>query len=217
MSSATTPARALGEQTAADLYRTDGYSWSVEQADALRRRDFAAVDWDNVIEEIEDVGRREKNHWRGCCARVLEHLLKIEHYREATHEVLRHWVSEIKDFREEMADDIINNPGLQGEYKMMLMGAWRKGRNYALRRLAEHDESNGTSTLKQARRERDRILPEHCPYRLEDVTAFDLQRDRDPDEDVWPPDVARVLNDRLGADYPVLPDRVRARSTGWSR
>ena len=54
---------------------------------------------DNVIEEIEDVGRREKNHWRSCCARVLEHLLKIEHYREATHEVLRRWVSEIKDFR----------------------------------------------------------------------------------------------------------------------
>ena len=80
-------------------YHSDGYTWAIEQADALRRRDFAAVDWDNVIEEIEDVGRREKNHWRSCCTRVLEHLLKIEHYREATNEVLRHWMSEIEDFR----------------------------------------------------------------------------------------------------------------------
>ncbi|MCY4585156.1 MAG: DUF29 domain-containing protein [Bryobacterales bacterium] len=217
MSATTTPARGVRLTQAAELYHSDGYTWAIEQADALRRRDFAAIDWDNVIEEIEDVGRREKNHWRGCCARILEHLLKIEHYREATHEVLRHWVSEIKDFREEMADDIINNPGLQGEYETMLKSAWQKGRNYARRRLAEYDESNGISTFKQARLERDQTLPEQCPYRLEDVTAFDLQRDRDPDEDVWPSGVARVLNDRLGADYPVLPDRDRGRSTGWSR
>lgn len=217
MSATTTSARGIRQTRAAELYHSDGYTWAIEQADALRRRDFAAIDWDNVVEEIEDVGRREKNHWSGCCARVLEHLLKIEHYREATHEVLRHWVSEINDFREEMADDIINNPGLQGECTMMLKGAWRKGRNYALRRLAEYDESNGTSTLKQARRQRDRTLPEQCPYRLEDVTAFDLQRDRDPDEDVWPPSVARVLNTRLGDDYPVRPDHDRGRSTGWSR
>ena len=217
MSATTTSARGIRQTRAAELYRSDGYTWAIEQADALRRRDLAAIDWDNVVEEIEDVGRREKNHWRGCCARVLEHLLKIEHYRKATHEVLRHWVSEINDFRREMADDIINNPGLQGEYETMFQGAWRTGRNYALRRLAEYDESNGTSTLKQARRQRDRTLPEQCPYRLEDVTAFDLQRDRDPDEDVWPPSVARVLNTRLGDDYPVRPDRDRGRSTGWSR
>ena len=99
----------------------------------------------------------------------------------------------------------------------MFKGAWRTGRDYARRRLAEYDESNGTSTLKQARRERDQTLPEQCPYRREDVTAFDLQRDRDPDEDVWPPSVARVLNTRLGADYPVRPDLARDRSTGWSR
>ena len=217
MSATTTPARGVRQTQAAELYHSDGYTWAIEQADALRRRDFAAVDWDNVIEEIEDVGRREKNHWRSCCAKVIKHLLKIEHYREATNEVLRHWMSEIEDFRREMADDIINNPGLQGEYETMFKGAWRTGRDYARRRLAEYDESNGTSTLKQARRERDQTLPEQCPYRREDVTAFDLQRDRDPDEDVWPPSVARVLNTRLGADYPVRPDLARDRSTGWSR
>ena len=44
MSSTTTPA-AVGERTAAEFYDNDPYSWSVEQGDALRRRDIAAVDW----------------------------------------------------------------------------------------------------------------------------------------------------------------------------
>ena len=217
MSSTTTAQRSVRQSQAAELYQSDGYSWAVEQADALRRRDLDAIDWDNVIEEIEDVGRREKNHWRKSCARVLEHLLKIEHYREATHEVMRHWVSEIKDFRQEMADDIIHNPGLQGEYETMFKSAWRNGRSYARRRLAEYDESNGTSTLKQARRERDRTLPEQCPYRLEHVTAFDLKRDRDPDDEVWPPNVARILNNRLGEDYPVRHERTQEQKLDWGR
>ena len=44
------------------------------------------------------------------------------------------------------------------------------------------------------------MLPAECPYRLEDVMAYNPRRDREPDYDVWPPSVARVLNARLDAD-----------------
>ena len=44
-----------------DLWRTDTYTWSLQQAERLRRlRDGERVndlDWDNVIEEIESAGR----------------------------------------------------------------------------------------------------------------------------------------------------------------
>ena len=46
-----------------DLYERDFYSWSMQQADALKRRDFNAVDWDNVIEEIADLGARGRPLW----------------------------------------------------------------------------------------------------------------------------------------------------------
>ena len=36
-----------------DLYYRDYYTWARLQADVLRRRDFDAVDWENVTEEIE--------------------------------------------------------------------------------------------------------------------------------------------------------------------
>lgn len=217
MSAATTPVRGVRQEQAAELYYSDGYTWAIEQANALRRRDFAAIDWENVIEEIEDVGRREQNYWQRHCARVIEHLLKIEHYREATTEVLRHWSREVMDFRIQMSGAIVTNPGLKGQYKEMLAEAWRAGRAYAHRRLAEYDESNDPSTVwKKALRDRDRTLPKECPYRLEDVTAFDPKHDQAPRYDVWPPGVARVLNARLGEDYPVRPNRARDRSSGWS-
>ena len=187
-----------------EFYRRDGFTWATRQADALRRRDFAAVDWGNVIEEIKDVGRREQSRWQAHCARVIEHLLKIEHYREATEKTLKHWSREVTDFRIEMARTIRNNPGLKGQYEIMLADAWQDGRAYARRRLAEYDESNDALTgLKKALRDRDRTLPVECPYRLEDVTAFAPQTDREPRDDVWPPSVARILNTRLGYDDPV--------------
>lgn len=38
-------AQPLSEPLVNELYWSDSYSWALEQADALRRRDFDAVDW----------------------------------------------------------------------------------------------------------------------------------------------------------------------------
>ena len=46
-----------------DLYERDFYSWSMQQADALKSRDLKAIDWDNVIEEIADLGARGRPLW----------------------------------------------------------------------------------------------------------------------------------------------------------
>ena len=199
-----------------DLYERDFYSWSMQQADALKRRDFNAVDWENVIEEIADLGKTQQHNWEAFCARVIEHMLKIDYYREATEKVLEHWLQEILDFRQEMAKLIKQNPGLKGQYAEMFAEAWDDGRGYARRRLAEYDEDNDPQTTwKKALRERDRMLPAECPYRLEDVTAYNPRRDREPDYDVWPPSVARVLNARLDADLPGR--RARTADSGIGR
>jgi hypothetical protein len=38
---------------AGDLYKTDFYARALTQADLLRRRQFDAVDLDNLIDEVE--------------------------------------------------------------------------------------------------------------------------------------------------------------------
>ena len=44
----------------AELYERDYYTWTQEQARALRDRRTEAVDWTNVAEEIEDLGKSER-------------------------------------------------------------------------------------------------------------------------------------------------------------
>ena len=203
MSSSTTPASELQEQTAANLYDSDSYAWSVKQAAALRRRDFAAVDWDNVIEEIESVGGRHEDSWTSNRSNAIEHLLYIEHYKEATKEALESWVGEVHQFRRRMAKVMVKNPGLQGKYQTMFAEAWQDARQNACDRLAKFDrERNRFLDLDTSYRKRDYSLPKDCPYRSEDVTAFQLKRDKVPRRDVWPPEITHILNDRLFTNYP---------------
>lgn len=59
-----------------DLYDKDAYTWALQQADALRRRSANEVDWDNVAEEIESVGKSEARELVNRYVVLLCHLLK---------------------------------------------------------------------------------------------------------------------------------------------
>ena len=84
----------------ADLYTTDILSWSERQAGLLRRlsrgeRVNVEIDWQNVIEEVQDVGQSELRSVRSLLARALEHLLKIHGWPSGPRE---HWRSEALTF-----------------------------------------------------------------------------------------------------------------------
>lgn len=64
-------------------YDTDTVLWSERQADLLRRlaageRVNDQVDWENVAEEIDSVGRSQRTALASHIAVVLEHLMKLE-------------------------------------------------------------------------------------------------------------------------------------------
>ena len=219
MSSTTATEPSARQSQAAEIYHSDSYSWAVDQADALRRRDFDAVDWDHVIEEIEDVGDRHRDSWTSLCSRTIEHLLLIEHYREAEQNTLDFWIRELRNFRLQMASNIRKHPGLQGQYQSMFTDAWEDGRESARLKLVDYDKSKASAAAeKTLLRQRDRSLPKQCPYRLDDVTAFDFKRNEQvPRTDVWPPSVARVLNSRLSEDYPVRQGRTQEQEFDWGR
>jgi hypothetical protein len=64
------------------LYDEDIVLWSEHQAELLRRRaagdlvNDAAVDWPNIAEEIESMGRAEQDQLTNRLAVLLAHLLK---------------------------------------------------------------------------------------------------------------------------------------------
>jgi hypothetical protein len=89
-----------------DLYHRDILAWSIAQAERLRR--VAAgervndLDWANVIEEVESVGRSETQAVLSLLRQALVHALKLVAWPD--HRAARKWRNEIGDFLDEARD-----------------------------------------------------------------------------------------------------------------
>ena len=86
------------------LYDTDYLAWIEQQAAALRARGGGAnaLDYDNLAEEIEDLGKSEFNACQSFVERIIEHLLKLQFSSEV--EPRAHWRGEILAFRDQLQD-----------------------------------------------------------------------------------------------------------------
>jgi hypothetical protein len=64
-----------------DLYERDFYAWTRRQARALRRlaetRPNVSLDLPHLIEEVEDLGKSERNAARSHLRTIIEHCLKL--------------------------------------------------------------------------------------------------------------------------------------------
>lgn len=92
------------------LYESDGYSWAMQQADALRRRAVDEIDWDNVAEEVESVGKSEARELESRLEVLLSHLLK---WRFQADQRSKSWQATIKEQRLKIARHLDQNPGLR--------------------------------------------------------------------------------------------------------
>jgi hypothetical protein len=59
------------------LIQTDYIAWLDETIALLQQKNFAQVDWENLIEEIESLGRSQKRELRNRLTTLLEHGLKL--------------------------------------------------------------------------------------------------------------------------------------------
>lgn len=82
------------------LYDIDFVLWSERQADALRRLRLGErpndLDWENLIEEVEDLGKSQVNAVESLLTRALEHLLKAAAWPAARD--AGHWRHEATTF-----------------------------------------------------------------------------------------------------------------------
>ena len=83
-----------------DLYRSDILGWSKAQAERLRRLQRGErvndLDWERVIEEVEDVGGSQLSAVRSHLGLAMLHALKALAWPE--HPAVEHWQQEIATF-----------------------------------------------------------------------------------------------------------------------
>ncbi len=112
-------------QLMSDPYERDTYTWAMQQADALRRRSANEVDWDNVAEEIESVGKSQSSELRSRYAVLLLHLLKWLFQPERRS---RSWDTSIRVQRRAIEDHLGDNPGLKSRRDQLFGRAFFEAR-----------------------------------------------------------------------------------------
>ena len=119
-----------------ELYDRDYYAWVQAQIDALREHRIEDVDWENVDEEIEDLGKSEKRALRRQLARLVEDLLKLERAPVRMRaENLRGWQISVRSARRAAAELLAENPSLRLELPKILERAYFDARDEVLAAL----------------------------------------------------------------------------------
>jgi Domain of unknown function DUF29 len=132
------------------LYDTDFYAWAQAQAAALQAKNWAALDLDNLVEEVESLARSEYRSLRSEAQRLLVHALKWRYHSDHCGESWRHSIEQARDEIEEVLRE---NPSLQP-------------------RLAEAFTAGYRLARRQASRETHLPLatfPEACPWAVGDI------------------------------------------------
>jgi hypothetical protein len=119
-----------------DLYERDYYTWIQEQVRALREHRVENLDWPNLAEEIEDLGKSEKRALKSRIAKLLEHLLKMAYASDRVWQSnSRGWELSVENAREAAGELVEENPGLRPFLNEIFTGAYRTARRDALRAL----------------------------------------------------------------------------------
>jgi len=103
-----------------DLYEADFLLWTERQAAALRRAKGAnlPLDWDNLAEEIESLGRSQRRELSSQLRRVLRHLLKLQASPAA--EPRAGWGATIREARKEIDNLLRDSPSLRRQVQSLI-------------------------------------------------------------------------------------------------
>jgi hypothetical protein len=95
------------------LYEQDYYLWIEKTISLLENRQFSELDLDNLIEEISDMGKSQRQSLKSYLTRLLEHLLKLAYWQSELEYNQRGWKNEIRNFRRAIKRIIADSPSLQ--------------------------------------------------------------------------------------------------------
>ena len=137
------------------IYETDFYTWTQQQAALLKAGQFNDIDLDNLVEEIESMGRSEKRELESRLTVLLLHLLKWR-YQPARRG--RSWELSIDEQRLQFIRVLKDNPGLKNHLQDILIDAYQ------------------LAVIKAAKETRldKKTFPLDCPWNLSEITKADF-------------------------------------------
>ncbi|MFW9257289.1 DUF29 domain-containing protein [Nostoc sp. CALU 546] len=92
-----------------EIYEIDDHLWLEETIKLLKANHLEELDLENLIEELENLGRRDKAKVASLLEQIIRHLLLLQYWTEETQYNYGHWKAEIRSFRNQLKRNLTTN------------------------------------------------------------------------------------------------------------
>lgn len=138
------------------LYETDFHAWAQAQAWSLAHRDDDGLDVANLIEEVESLGRSQRNALLSRLDVLIAHLLK---FRIQPERAGPSWRRTVREQRRQIERLLARNPSLRGLPREALPDVYR----------------DAVWTAADETRLAEAAFPATCPFTIEDILDPDFE------------------------------------------
>jgi hypothetical protein len=139
-------------QSLSSIYEEDYQQWLDKTVLLLKNRQVDSLDYEHLIEELEALGREQKNAVESLVIQVIQHLLFYQYWSSQREDNQRHWRGELIGFRTQLELRLTTNL-----------------RNHLSNRL----DYLYSKAKKMAEVKTDLKLPSENPYALADILDED--------------------------------------------
>ena len=148
---------AQSSQALKDLYEKDFVLWIDQTAEQIRQGNINNLDWENLLAEIEALGREQRNKVESYLIQTIKNLLMYQYWQSEKVYCERGWIEEIDNFRIEL-EILLRSKTLYNYGISILENCYQKAKRSVIKKT-------GFSA---------RVFPEKCPYTWEEVIDFDF-------------------------------------------
>jgi hypothetical protein len=132
------------------IYDQDYYLWLEKTTELLKAGKLNQLDWEHLIEEIENLGRSEKRAVVSLLKQLIKHLLLYNYWLTERQWSGRGWLEEISNFRFELLQ-YLDSKTLRNYAEQELSSIYTRARKEAILKSNIAD------------------IPVNCPYSLEQI------------------------------------------------
>jgi hypothetical protein len=131
------------------LYEIDEHLWLERTIKLLKDNHLEEIDRENLIAELEELSRKDKNKAASLLEQIIRHILLLQYWSSEYNRNAPHWEAEIDSFRTQLKRHLTNS--LQNYLQEELVTIYQDALRYV------------------SKKTRLEIFPDTCPFELEQL------------------------------------------------
>jgi hypothetical protein len=116
------------------LYEQDFYLWIQRTIELLKKGKLEQLDLENLIEEIDSMGKSQRKELKTRLTVLIEHLLKLQYWTTEKEYNVRVWLNTIVEQRRQITYILADSPSLKPVLNDIFLDCYQDARSDTLRK-----------------------------------------------------------------------------------